>query len=511
MKATTIAAMLLAASQALAQAPPDTDRDGVPDVQDNCTTRANAGQADTDLDGYGNACDGDLNNDGYTNAQDATLFRQHLGEQGGIADFNADGFVNARDTTIFRQQLLGHAPGPSAQAPLPVSIGGTVYNYVQITGGAINWAAMYVNGRLRAATPGEPCGYYRNDTPTDNPDPEVGWYAMSGGGMGLCKRPPLIPPQARSTGIQPQQVGIVINVDDADSEPTARAYADWHGTPAQNIVRVSLGTQETVARPAFELARLTVNAKMGDDVQALALAFGKPSRVTSTNSITSAMARGYCDRGTQGNWSSCYINPYGAQQNDSRPWSLHGIRPAMMVAGGSLTSTIRLILRGAQAENTRPSTPMVVMNTPDSLRNRRAIGLPASQAINGLELRVETGSASSQADQMAYFQGSAVIPDLAAHRYPPGAWVDTLTSCAGMRDGCGGQTTAWQMIDAGATGAYGTVEEPTAATFKFPAPAVFASAYTGGGTLIEAAWRSIVAPYQGLLVGDPLAAPFGRP
>ena len=36
---------------------PDTDGDGVPDANDNCTLEANAAQQDADGDGYGNLCD----------------------------------------------------------------------------------------------------------------------------------------------------------------------------------------------------------------------------------------------------------------------------------------------------------------------------------------------------------------------------------------------------------------------------------------------------------------------
>lgn len=100
---------------------PDADGDTVLDVVDNCTAVANAGQCDSDGDGYGNACDADLNDNGAVNAQDTTLYRQQLGQPSvgpafNAADLNCNGVVNAQDSTLFRQ-LLGKPPGPSGLVP----------------------------------------------------------------------------------------------------------------------------------------------------------------------------------------------------------------------------------------------------------------------------------------------------------------------------------------------------------------------------------------------------------
>jgi len=39
---------------------PDADGDGIPNLNDNCTTAANFGRADLDRDGSGDACDPDV-------------------------------------------------------------------------------------------------------------------------------------------------------------------------------------------------------------------------------------------------------------------------------------------------------------------------------------------------------------------------------------------------------------------------------------------------------------------
>jgi hypothetical protein len=100
---------------------PDSDEDGVPYAQDNCTLEPNPGQCDSDEDGYGNHCDGDLNNNGVTNARDGVILRNLLGvdtpgPRFSIGDFNCDGVVNEnQDTTLFRP-MLGQPPGPSGLA-----------------------------------------------------------------------------------------------------------------------------------------------------------------------------------------------------------------------------------------------------------------------------------------------------------------------------------------------------------------------------------------------------------
>ena len=50
----------------------DADGDGVPNELDNCIDIPNAGvlACDSDMDGYGNACDADFNNDGVSDGVD---------------------------------------------------------------------------------------------------------------------------------------------------------------------------------------------------------------------------------------------------------------------------------------------------------------------------------------------------------------------------------------------------------------------------------------------------------
>jgi len=69
---------------------------------------------------------------------------------------------------------------------------------------------------------------------------------------------------------------------------------------------------------------------------------------------------------------------------------------------------------------------------------------------------------------------------------------------------------ALRWLEAGATGSYGTVAEPCNFTQKFPHPAVVIGNYLRGDTLIEAYWKSVAMPGQGIFIGEPLAAPFRK-
>ena len=66
------------------------------------------------------------------------------------------------------------------------------------------------------------------------------------------------------------------------------------------------------------------------------------------------------------------------------------------------------------------------------------------------------------------------------------------------------------FLNAGASGSYGTVIEPCAYPQKFPLPQDYFY-QARGFSLAECYYMSLANPYQGLIVGEPLAAPFARP
>src|SRR5439155_15366175 len=93
--------------------------------------------------------------------------------------------------------------------------------------------------------------------------------------------------------------------------------------------------------------------------------------------------------------------------------------------------------------------------------------------------------------------------------YLDGAIADHLTSWGGVMVVASGQTSALEWLSAGATGSYGTSTEPCSFRAKFPEPGVVIAHYLSGESLVEAYWKSVQMPGQGVFIGDPLARPFG--
>ena len=110
---------------------------------------------------------------------------------------------------------------------------------------------------------------------------------------------------------------------------------------------------------------------------------------------------------------------------------------------------------------------------------------------------------------MFYQTGLISVPNLDTLTFRPGAVADHLTSTGGdLLDGAHMSSLKW--LKAGATASYGTVSEPCNYWQKFPNSSVMLAHYLSGETVVEAYWKSVAWPAQGVFIGEPLAAPYCR-
>jgi tetratricopeptide (TPR) repeat protein len=93
-------------------------------------------------------------------------------------------------------------------------------------------------------------------------------------------------------------------------------------------------------------------------------------------------------------------------------------------------------------------------------------------------------------------------------RMLPGTIAESLTSYGGDFDNSA-QTKLTEFLRYGAAGSSGAVAEPYSIQAKFPVPALHVH-YADGSSLAEAFYESVEAPYQLIVVGEPLARPFAH-
>ncbi len=318
--------------------------------------------------------------------------------------------------------------------------------------------------------------------------------------------------------VMPQQVAIVVNTEDAESRLIAEYYRIKRNIPQQNIIEVSIAADKTgdkniIGEQAFHQIYQQVKAKTPDGVQYYALAWSKPYRVACM-SITSAFAFGFdasfCATGCKRTQRSAYYN-----SDSDLPYADLNIRPSMMLAGSSLQQVYAMIDRGVYSDGTmqsanRPKATAYLMRTTNKARNVRARRYDVIEKSLSDKIRIEQISSDALEDKkdvMFYFTGLAKVKKIDTNHYLPGAIADHLTSSGGKLFGHR-QMSLLRWLDAGATASYGTVVEPCAFTQKFPNPGIVIQRYTNGESLIEAYWKSVAWPGQGVFVGELMAAPY---
>lgn len=316
-------------------------------------------------------------------------------------------------------------------------------------------------------------------------------------------------PLAEPNMLRPEQVAVVVNDANGNSVEVGRYYLKARSIPEQNLVHVSIpGSPRKLTATAFNLLKQQIDAHLQPDIQAIVLVWTAPYAV-ECNSITAAITLGYdapqCRETCAAGKPTPYFNSASHQ-----PYTDFGMRISMLLPTDSVEQAKALIDRGIISGFRLYPASAYFLQTSDPDRNSRAIYFPPPGNIPQLQFTVKTLRANQLEDAqdvIIYETGAAQVAKLDTLKFLPGALADHLTSAGGDLLGKG-QMSSLRWLEAGATASYGTVSEPCNYWQKFPNPAVLLKHYLSGESAIEAYWKSVAWPAQGVFIGEPLAAPY---
>jgi uncharacterized protein (TIGR03790 family) len=334
----------------------------------------------------------------------------------------------------------------------------------------------------------------------------------------VVTNPVVTPPTTTSGVLGRNQLAVIINDDDPQSVRVGDYYKRVRNIPDSNIIHVRMPVRKGLWAWEFEPIKRSIDAQTPSWVQGYAITWTYPF-VVQCMSISSAISFGYSDRFC----TSCNI-PDGARSNyydsnSSKPFNDFGMRPSMMLAGQNFDRVKELIDRGLASDGSRPRASVYMLQTNDELRSSRTpdmLNVMSSwSSSTGLTpvfqswANTNSNSLVGKTDVFGYHTGLTHVPDILTNRFIPGGFADHMTSYGGVLNEDEGQMGILRWTEAGATGSYGTVVEPCAWTQKFPKTSVLLKHYYSGNTLLEAYWKSVQFPGEGVFIGDPLARPFG--
>ena len=340
-------------------------------------------------------------------------------------------------------------------------------------------------------------------------------------------------------------VVVVVNQNSPNSIELGNYYCEKRQVPPQNVLRINwTGGNVTWTRSEFETnLREPLNAMLAarqltDQIDYVLLSMDIPYRVTQTGSLfvsgtdstTACLFYGFkpdgsCPQCPPG-YPSCSLpagstNRYAGSEGifrqtppiiaSSNSWLV------MMLTSSNLTQAKAIVDRGVVSDYSFPTQNVYLLRMADlNFEPFRSVRyLQYDDAIFDARLRsTERLLRSNTLPGLVGYQLGSQFGlsgfGLLANSFAPGAMADNLTSFGGYLFEYAGQTIALDYLNAGATASYGTVIEPCNYLEKFPSPRNYFY-QARGFSIAECYYLSLTNPYQGILVGEPLAAPFAMP
>jgi uncharacterized protein (TIGR03790 family) len=318
---------------------------------------------------------------------------------------------------------------------------------------------------------------------------------------------------------------VIVNQASSNSCELANYYCQQRQVPPQNVLYInwtggntmwaSNDLQTTLVTP---LLNMLASRQLTNQIDYVVLSMDIPFQTSdgsAVDSTTAALFYGLRLGNGSDPWGT--TNSYAASEAVFNPNATVGSPGysflTTMITGDSLAQAEQLVNQGVASDGTFPQQPVILAKSSDVSRNIRYVYFDnAIFDVNILGvssiLRTNTDSVSWLNPCLGYETGLADF-SVAQGLFVPGAIADSLTSYGGVIFGNNGQTSLLAFTTNGAAGSYGTVAEPEADTQKFPNPEVYFY-QARGFSLAESYYQSVNIPYLGLMVAEPLAAPFAR-
>jgi uncharacterized protein (TIGR03790 family) len=328
-------------------------------------------------------------------------------------------------------------------------------------------------------------------------------------------------------------VVVVVNQNSSNSIELGNYYAERRQVPPQNILRIDWPSAANVEWIESDvttflynpLVSMLASRQLTNQIEYVVLSMDIPYRVNSgsskPNSTTSALFYGFKHDNDS---DLCSIGPTSTNlyagteaifrltpptSANSNSWLV------TMITHSNLALAKQIVDSGAAADGTFPTQTVYLAKSIDTARNVRH--LTFDNTIFNTRLR---GNYSMQRTNSSLnwvfghclgLQQGLIFSTVPDTTFAPGAMADNLTSYGGaFFDDTSGQFKFLAYLTAGAAGGYGTVTEPCNYLEKFPSPQNYFY-QARGFSLAECYYQSLTNPYQGVIVGEPLAAPFAQP
>jgi len=327
---------------------------------------------------------------------------------------------------------------------------------------------------------------------------------------------------------------VVINQNSTNSLQLGNDYCELRGVPPQNVLCVTGWTGGSINWTPAQFTNYLLNPLLTlvntrgltNQAQFVLLSMDIPYRVTDGNNVNSTTAALFYGFKTNGapvvGLSSCSLPdasfnsyvyselPFGQAPPDTASTNAF---LAMMLTDTNLAQAEITLHRGVAADSSFPTQAVYLEETTDTARNVRFLEADNSvfenQVVGNYAVSRISSNSTGFTNLLALQTGLAGLT-LATNAFVPGSPSDSLTSFGGYILENSGQTPLLAFLEAGAAGSYGTVVEPCNYLQKFPDPLDYFY-QTRGFSLAEAYYQSVQNPFQGLMVGEPLSAPFARP